>query len=372
MNDVKNGKLRYEILTERLEEYLKTLPFGGKLPPVRSMMEQFKTSQVTVDRSLRFLEEKQLIERINGRGYFRKDFAKAEQRAPRIDFCFFLKKDVLSNPLFSSMTDFMLKEMSRQGCFMNIFAYDTHGSMEDFRERLLHNKPDVLFMLACSKVTFGHVLKDLEIPFIQIYPNMIEADTLSYIIDNEKAIRIGVEHLYEQGHRRIAYLHGQGYHGSHMLDQEERLEAFYKVMEEKDLPTGGQLIKFGGFSPEEGYAAALELLNLSPNLRPTAIFGNDYNAPGIYRAAREKGLRIPEDLSVVGFDNLSVIQFLEPPLTTIDICCESMLKELAQKAHQMARTQKQECGLIRTNINLIPGKSVTTCNNSVQYQKQEA
>lgn len=53
MNDVKNGKLRYEILTERLEEYLKTLPFGGKLPPVRSMMEQFKTSQVTVDRSLR-------------------------------------------------------------------------------------------------------------------------------------------------------------------------------------------------------------------------------------------------------------------------------------------------------------------------------
>lgn len=361
MNESENGKLRYEILTEKLEEYLKTLPGGGKLPPVRSIMEEFKASQVTTDRSLRVLEEKQLIERINGRGYFRRDLSKIQQRTLKIDFCFFLKKDVLANPLFSTIINCMLKEMSSLGCFMNIFACENHGGMEDFRERILHNKPDALLMLACSKVTFGHALKDLQIPFIQVYPNMIEDGALSYIIDNAKAVRAGIEHLHKLGHRRIGYLHGQGYHGSHMLDQEERLEAFYNIMEEKGLPTTGSLVKFGGFTPEEGCKAAGELLELPPSLRPTAIFGNDYNVPGIYRAAQEKGFRIPGDLSVVGFDNLSsVIQFLEPPLTTIDICCESTVKDIAGRAFRMAKARTQECGLIRTKTELVTRMSTST------------
>ncbi len=356
MNELKTGKLRHEMLTEKLEEYLQSLPYGTKLPPVRSMMEQFKISQVTVDRSLRALEDRQLIERITGRGYFRKEVSKSEPRPLKIDFCFFLKRDVLSNPLFSKIIDNMLKEMSRLGCFMNIFACDNQSGLDDFRNRVQDNRPDALFMLACSRITFSHVLKDLQVPFIQVYPNMIEEDTLSYIIDNEKAVRLGLEHLFALGHRRIALLHGQGYNGSHMLDQEERIEAFYKIMDEK-LPADERLIKLGGFTPDEGYEATLELLKLPSRSRPTAIFGNDYIAPGIYRAAQEKGLRIPEDLSVVGFDNLSIINYLQPSLTTIDICCESMVKELAERAYRMAAKKRQECGLIRTDIELIKGKS---------------
>ena len=352
-----SGKTRYEILAEELEKYLETLPHSAKLPPMRTLMERFRSSQVTVDRSLQMLESRKLIERIAGRGYFRAARIPEQEKILKIDFCFFLKKNVVDNPLYSKISNVMLSEMCRSGCFMNIFAYEELGSIAEFRKRILLNKPDAFLMLACSKVSFTHVLQELKIPVIQIYPNVIEEDTLTYIIDNEKAIRLTLEHLISLGHRRIALLHGQGYEGAYMLDQEERIEAFYNIMQETALPSSGQLVKYGGFTPEEGYTAARELLSQSARLRPTAIFGNDYNAPGIYRAAQEMGLRIPEDLSVVGFDRLDIINFLRPALATIDIRNDAMVRSAAEKAREMAQKKIQEKGVMRTNVELITGGS---------------
>ncbi len=79
---------------------------------------------------------------------------------------------------------------------------------------------------------------------------------------------------------------------------------FYESMRKYGLPVTASQVKYGGFTAEEGYAAARELLALPPELRPTAIFGNDHNVAGIYRAVQEAGLRIPEDISVMGFDNI--------------------------------------------------------------------
>lgn len=362
MIDSDSAKTRHELIAEKLGEFLLPLAAGTKLPPVRHLMDKFNGSQATIDRSLHNLEERGLIKRIAGRGYFRHIPVSKPNNSLKIDCCFFFRKNVLNNPLYSKIRDMMLSEMYHLGCFMNFLIYEDIGCITEFRNRIQRSAPNAFIMLGCSKVSFNHVLQDLGIPSIQLYPNVIENNALSYIIDNEHAIHLAVDHLCGFGHRRIAFLHGQGFDGCHILDQEERIESFYSIMDEKKLSTTGQLVKYGGFSPKEGYIATMELLNLSSRSRPTAIICNDYNASGVYQAAEEKGLRIPEDLSVVGFDNLSIINFMRPSLTTIDICVETMIKELADVVFKLAQSGKAESGLVRSKVSLIIANSTGKVN----------
>ncbi len=357
MIEIDFGKTRHETIAGELEKQLGQLASGGKLPTVRHLMNQYKVSQSTIDRSLHCLEEKGLIERVAGRGYFRTPPHSSKEETLKIDFCFFVKKHVVENPLYSRIRDIMLMKMYQRDCFMNILIYEDMGCVSEFRNRIRRNAPNAFIMMACSKVSFHHVLRDMGIPDIQVYPNFIEKDVFTYRIDNERAIRLAVEHLYSLGHRRIALLHGQGAEHTYMLDQEERIEAFYSVMAEKKLPAAGQYVKYGGFSPEEGFSAANELMALPERLRPTAIIANDYSAPGIYRAAAEHHLNIPDDLSVIGFDKLVTTKFLQPSLTTLDICLDQMTDLLTEKAIELARTRQQEPGMVRTNVVLVKGKS---------------
>ena len=84
------------------------------------------------------------------------------------------------------------------------------------------------------------------------------------------------------------------------------------------IPLQPQLEAEGDYLPERGYAAACTLLDLDPGLRPTAILAcNDLTAVSIYRAARERGIDLPSQLSVIGFDDVYPAQYLKPSLTTI-------------------------------------------------------
>ncbi len=101
-------------------------------------------------------------------------------------------------------------------------------------------------------------------------------------------------------------------------------------MERAGIATDPDLIKYGDFEHEGGFARAVELLDLPD--RPTAIFaGSDQQAFGVYEAARQHGLRIPDDLSVVGFDELPVSRWASPPLTTV----RQPLTEMGSAAAQM-------------------------------------
>jgi DNA-binding LacI/PurR family transcriptional regulator len=101
-----------------------------------------------------------------------------------------------------------------------------------------------------------------------------------------------------------------------ILCSRARLDGYRAAMDEAGVPIDPQLISHGEFQVEEGIDRGRALLALPD--RPTAIFtGNDLQALGVYQAAREARLHIPEDLSVVGFDDLPVAQWVGPPLTTV-------------------------------------------------------
>jgi LacI family transcriptional regulator, xylobiose transport system transcriptional regulator len=119
-------------------------------------------------------------------------------------------------------------------------------------------------------------------------------------------------HLLDLGHRRIGVIGGP----PSLLCSRARIDGYRAAMETAGIAVDPSLLRFGNFHIDGGYDNGLDLLRLPDP--PTAIFaGNDLHAVGLYEAAREVGMRIPEDLSVVGYDDLPVTQWLGPPLTTI-------------------------------------------------------
>ncbi len=354
MTYINEAKTRYEIVTEKLEEEVLLLPVAGKLPPIRSLMDRFGVSQATLDRSLRDLCKQGVLKRVSGRGYFR-SAASTDSKPLRIDFCYFLAKDEINNSLNSMITNFLQQEMYRRGCLTSVLVYGNFDGLPRFQDLIMQNKPDALILMGCMNVTFLHMLRTQKIPCLQLYPNCIEKSAVSYLIDNHAAMQQIVDHLLQLGHRRIALLHGQGCGGWEMLDQQERIDSYYDALRAQNLPISGHLVRFGGFSRESGYEAAYELLR--SHSRPTAIIGNDYNAPGIYQAAKELGLKIPEDLSVVGFDGLPQCQLMHPTLTTLDICWQDTMRQLTDHAIRMAKSGSLDCDVVRTAVALKPGES---------------
>ncbi len=142
-------------------------------------------------------------------------------------------------------------------------------------------------------------------------------------------------HLVELGHRRIGAISGP----SRMMCSRARVDGYRAAMETAGLPVDPALIKVGDFHHEAGYRLGLELLRMPD--RPTAIFtGNDLQALGLYEAARELGLRIPEDVSVVGFDDLPVARWVGPPLTTVRQPLTEMAEAAARLVLEMGRAEE--------------------------------
>ncbi len=144
------------------------------------------------------------------------------------------------------------------------------------------------------------------------------------------------QHLLELGHRRIAYLGGQ----AEAACNRARMHGFRAAMESAGLRVGADHIRAGRFRYDDGVVQGDDLLDL-PN-PPTAVFaGSDDIGVGVLEAARARGLRIPEDLSVVGFDDTQLARFASPPLTTV-----------RQPLHDMGRVA------LRTALELAAGEQV--------------
>jgi DNA-binding LacI/PurR family transcriptional regulator len=157
------------------------------------------------------------------------------------------------------------------------------------------------------------------------------------ILNHQHAAELGVGHLFTLGHRKIAFIKGQDFSSDTEVRWETIMEACQKrgIKMEKDL-----IVQLEGDipSPEIGYAAAKKIL--SKNKTFTALFAfNDISAIGAIRAIQEMGLRVPEDVSVLGFDDIYAAAFHNPSLTTIrqplfemgKLAAQTLLKRLSDK-----------------------------------------
>ncbi|MDG4798094.1 substrate-binding domain-containing protein [Micromonospora sp. WMMD1082] len=155
---------------------------------------------------------------------------------------------------------------------------------------------------------------------------------------------LATRHLLELGHRRIAMISGP----REVLCARARTAGFRCAHEELGVPVDPALIRHGNFHLDAGYSYGIELLS-RPD-RPTAIFaGSDLQAMGVLRAARQLGLDVPGDLSVVGYDNLPVSAWIGPALTTVN----QPLYDMAGTATQMLLDLARGNALPTSRIDLV-------------------
>jgi LacI family transcriptional regulator len=156
-------------------------------------------------------------------------------------------------------------------------------------------------------------------PLVIIDPNDETPDYPSITATNWEGALAATNYLIALGHRRIGHITGN-------MDQVisgQRLQGYRDGLAAAGIPVHEHWIEFGDYTTRTALVCARRLLSLPD--RPTAIFAaNDLSAMGVYQAAEEYGLKIPADLSVIGFDNLFEAAYLNPPLTTIDQSIEKM------------------------------------------------
>jgi LacI family transcriptional regulator len=152
------------------------------------------------------------------------------------------------------------------------------------------------------------------LPLVLIAPESGFEGCDTIAIANEKGARSVVRHLTQLGHRRIATITGPSRNG----DARQRLEGYRGAMRQAGAEISTALEIPGDFTERSGYEAGARMLKLHP--RPTAVFAaNDYMAIGVIGALSDAGLRVPEDLAVVGFDDIPMARYLNPALTTVHV-----------------------------------------------------
>lgn len=175
-------------------------------------------------------------------------------------------------------------------------------------------------------------LRSRGIPFVVVDPTgEPQHDTPSIGATNWSGGLAATRHLLGLGHRRIAVIGGP----PDILCSRARLDGFRAAMDEAGVAVDPGLVSRGDFHVDEGIRRGRALLQ-RPD-RPTAIItGNDLQALGVYQAARDLRLHIPEDVSVVGFDDLPMARWVSPPLTTIRQPLAEMAEEAAELVVAMA------------------------------------
>ncbi len=185
---------------------------------------------------------------------------------------------------------------------------------------------------------------NIDAPIVSIDPLASNPNYPSVHATNYRGALDAMEYLLSLGHKRIGHISGR----AELESSNRRLKGYRDALEKAGIPVDETLIAAGDYTTETGTKCAQELLSL--NNPPTAIFAsNDQTAIGVFQVAQEMGIHIPEDLSVIGFDNITESKYIG--LTTVD----QFISEMGYVATQML-------------IKLINGESLEVQTHKMQTQ----
>lgn len=220
--------------------------------------------------------------------------------------------DAMLGPFLQNVFNSVLNVAERSGQDVLFLTSHSGADARTYVNTLLDGRVDgVLLLAAKPQSELVSMLRERDFPHVLISAPE-DAGSPSFGVDNDASIRVLVRHLVELGHRRIGFVRGL----ERQPDSQFREMAVLEEFEAHGVETRPEWQATGEFTAEQGYRAGLQILSRSD--RPGAVMAfNDESAIGVINAARELGLRVPEDLSVTGFDNIPWIQFVRPGLTTM-------------------------------------------------------
>jgi LacI family transcriptional regulator len=202
---------------------------------------------------------------------------------------------------------------------------------------------DGIIVVAPTAITFSTAH-----PLVAVDPHPETTEFPAVIATNRIGALALMEHLIKLGHRRIGFISGR----TDLQSALRRFQGYKDGLQQADLPFDQNLVQPGDFTYESGYAAAQKLLQLSPP--PTAIFAaNDQSAIGAIHAAQEAGICVPQELSVVGFDNIPEAAYICGGLTTVDQFIDKMGYLAVKMLFDLLQDKPIENLLYRVDTRLI-------------------
>jgi LacI family transcriptional regulator len=222
----------------------------------------------------------------------------------------------------------------------DLMLYTTHWRQQSesrYIETLTQGMVDgLLLVLPRTPENYLDRLRERHFPYVLIDHQGIDSIGPAVGATNRQGGHDATHYLLELGHRHIGFITGDMQLGC----AQERLQGYKDALQEYDIALYAQWVVEGDFLQPSGYAGAVTLLARSP--RPTAIVAsNDVMALGVMEAVRDHGLRIPEDISIIGFDDIPQAASVHPPLTTIRQPLEEMGRVAAQLLLEMIKNDDQ-------------------------------
>lgn len=248
-----------------------------------------------------------------------------------------------ANPFFAEIARAIEDTAFRAG--YNVIFGNSENELEKeqvYVDVLVNKQVDGIIFVASGD--HSPSLEDLVrngLPVVVVDRKLTDMEMDTVLTDNLQGGLTVVQHLLELGHRRIACITGP----SHLTPSADRVIGYRQALETCGIAIDETIILRGDFHPRSGYQAAAEIIRQQ---RTTAIFlCNDMMAIGALRALAEANLRVPEDISLVGFDDIELASYLTPPLTTI----RQDKTALAEAALQLLLQRIAEPGLpARTRV----------------------
>ena len=257
----------------------------------------------------------------------------------------------LLHPFFAEIANVITAEIRKHGYGLLISSSDDDPELEaqEIRQMLARRVDVILVASAQWTAESFRKIEEQKTPYILLDRRLpgLEANYIG--ADDEAVGALATEHLIEQGCRYIAHIRGP-----EVSTAIGRLEGYRRTLASYNLtPLPGHIVSLGTSGDHRGeqggYEAATRLLATRP--RPDGIFCfNDPSALGVMRAVLDAGLRIPEDIAIVGCGNLSYSDFLRVPLSSVDQGSETIGKQAADLALKMARKK----GQVPPRLELVP------------------
>lgn len=235
-------------------------------------------------------------------------------RSKRTKMLALVLSDIM-NPFFTTIARGVEDAARAQG-FSVMFCNTDESETEEAQYLLMlveRQVDGVLLVPASSSGRSLRMLSSHQVPVVVLDRRIESRNVDSVRCDSEGGAHMLTEHLVRLGHRRIAVLTGR----RSVSTSADRVAGYRRALLDAGLDQDDDLVRYGEYNQVDGYRMAREILAMDP--RPTAIFAaNNFIAFGVMRALREAGLRVPEDMSIVAFDDVPAAWVGDPFLTVVD------------------------------------------------------
>ncbi len=350
------SKPKYLLVEEKIRQAIKNKQIDNKLPGERTLAKEYGYSYMTIRKAVDNLVAKGILYKLPTKGTFVADRKTAKKKTKIIGY--FLDKSIaagLTSPYYSLIFDSLEKQASKHGYSLIYFSDAGDGSSL----RHLNNVDGVIISCFPRIENIVHEINK-HVPVVVMDNSSSDKTIPSVIIDNFNGVTKSVDYLCSLGHKRIGFMTG-------LEDSDvgkNRFAGYQRGLSNHGIKLNEKLVFRGDYSFESGVNGADYFFSL--NNPPTAIIcANDAMAIAVIREAVQRGLSVPDDISIMGFDDISVASHITPPLTTLAAPIEEITEMAFNMLISLINGEKTESRHIALPATPVIRGSCANINNSV-------